>query len=174
MKIYQKQKKPVDLTSPTPEQNLWKSVVTQAVRDAFSPDEYHQRRAWTWFFRKSRDYFLVCEFAGISADSLRKTMIETVFFNHIIQKGGLIMKNTKKIQFKIELPEKDPKLQNPTKSIVKKFEIARRAKSIFSAIYSQQELDKAIGSLTLQDIIDVCKQSEDELDAEAAWEAEND
>jgi hypothetical protein len=112
--------------------------------------------------------------AGISANLLRQTMIETIFFNHLIQKGGSPMKNVTKVQFNIELPESALNFRKSEISISKKFTIARRAKSIFRAIYNQQELDKAIGSLTLQDIINICEQSEFELDAEAELEAEND
>jgi hypothetical protein len=181
MTSHKKQRIPPNSAPPTPEQNLWKNVVTQAVRDAFSKDEEHKRRAWAWFFRRSRDYGLVCEMAGISADSLRQTLIETVFFNHLVQKGGFIMKNLVNKQIKteqfeheafgVELQEIGRGLQKIHKSLTKQFEIARRAKAIFRAIYSQQELDKAIGSLTLQDIINICKQSEYELDADTIIEA---
>jgi hypothetical protein len=110
--------------------------------------------------------------AGVCADSLRETMIETVFFNYLIQKGGFSMSNLivnpiKNTPFKAKRGN-----QKPPERLAEKFDTARRAKSIFRAIYSQQELDKAIGSLTLRDIINICKQSECELDAE--FEAYND
>ncbi|MDR1551813.1 MAG: hypothetical protein LBS14_04015 [Holosporaceae bacterium] len=168
----EKQQAFMESTSTMPEKNLWRSVVAQAVRDAFSKNEFHRWRAWVWFFHDSRDYCRVCEFAGVDADCLRQTMLETVFFNHLIQKGGITMSDVTKVQSEIELT--DPSFTKPTTSVSKKFTIARRAKAIFSAIYTQQELDKAIGSLTLRDIIDICQQSEDQLDAEAALEADND
>jgi hypothetical protein len=41
------QKQPIEQTGSTiPEQNLWRSVVAQAVHDAFSKNEYHRWRAW--------------------------------------------------------------------------------------------------------------------------------
>jgi hypothetical protein len=163
--------------STMPEQNLWRSVVTQAVRDAFSKDEYYRWRAWVWFYNGSSDYCQVCELAGISADRLRQTMIETIFFNYLTLKGGITMQPNKPFKKKILKDKKRKMLASDNKvekSLNKQFDTARRAKSIFSAIYSQQELDKAIGNLTLQDIINICKQSEAELDAEAILEANND
>jgi hypothetical protein len=142
----------------TPEQNLWQSVVTQAVRDAFYGDEYHRYRALSWFYRDSADYRNVCQMANVQSGRIRSAILETIFFNYFL-KGDFFMNDL---------------AQQPQKTLPQKFEYARRARSIFRAIYSQQELDKAIGSLTLQDIINICQQSEDELDAEAAWEAEND
>jgi hypothetical protein len=155
-----------------PEQNLWRSVVSQAVHDAFSKNEYHRWRAWVWVYHRSRDYSKVCDLAGISADRLRETMIETIFLNYLIQKGGFSMSNLtikpiKTTPFKVKRGH-----QKTPQSLAEKFDTARRAKSILRAIYGQQELKKAIGSLTLHDIINICKQSECELDAE--MEAYND
>jgi hypothetical protein len=104
--------------------------------------------------------------AGISADQLRQTMIETIFYNNLNQKGEFIMKKGTKTQMKIEWPDSAPKIRQSHKSLSKQFDIARQAKAVFRAIYSQQELDKAIGSLTLQDILNICKQTEFELAAE--------
>jgi hypothetical protein len=104
--------------------------------------------------------------AGVSADLVRKTMIETVFYNNLNQKGVFIMKKGTKTQIKIEWPDSAPKIRQSHKSLTKQFDIARRAKAIFRAIYNQQDLDKAIGSLTLQDILNICKQSDFELEAE--------
>ena len=46
--------------------------------------------------------------------------------------------------------------------LAKEFALARKAKSIFRAIYTQQDINKAIGQLSLQDIINICSQSEEE------------
>jgi hypothetical protein len=138
-------------TPRTPEQNLWKSVILQAIHDAFSKNKFLRWRAWAWFYYGSHDYCKVCDMAGISADRLRQTMIETVLFNNLIQKGDFTMEDL---------------ITKKAKTVTQKFDLARRAKAIFRAIYNQQELDKAIGSLTLQDILNICKQSELEIDAE--------
>ena len=68
----------------TPEQNLWKSVVVQAIMDAlplsgFSRDQYYQQKAWSWFYRNSADYKEVCWNAGIDPQKLRQTLLEKVY-----------------------------------------------------------------------------------------------
>jgi hypothetical protein len=173
MTTTQKQPDFSENASIIPEQNLWKSVVTQAVRDAFSNDHYHRWSAWAWFHGDTNDYRWTCQLAGIAADRLRQTMIETVFLNYLIQKGGFIMNKGTKNQFKYELPKSKLKIRKSRTTLSEKFDIARRAKAIFRAIYSQQELDKAIGSLTLNDILKICEQSDFELNAEAELEADN-
>jgi hypothetical protein len=160
-------------TLATPEQNLLQRVVIRAVQDAFLKNKYYRWDAWNWFHGSTKDYRLVCQLAGIPADLLRQTMIETVFFNYLIQKGGITMKKGNKIQFKFELPKSELKVKKAKRSLSEMFDLARQAKSIFRAIYSQQELDKAIGSLTLNDIIKICKQSRYELEEEAAHEVNN-
>jgi hypothetical protein len=149
-----------------PEQNLWKSVVLQAIHDAFSKNEFYRWRAWAWFYNNSVDYQRVCEMADFSPNLLRETMIEAVFYNHLIQKGAFIMKKGTKTQVKVEWPDSAPKIRQSRTSLTKQFDIARRAKAILRAIYNQQELHKAIGSLTLQDILNICEQSDFELEAE--------
>jgi hypothetical protein len=154
-----------------PEQNLWKSVVLQAIHDAFSKNKFLRWRAWAWFYNNSNDYRHVCDMAGISADQLRQKMIETIFYNNLIQKGGFFMnefavKTIKTEQVESKLFEIERDLKRVHKSLTKQFDIARRAKAILHAIYDQQELDKAIGRLTFQDILNICKQSEFEIDAE--------
>ncbi|MDR1207852.1 MAG: hypothetical protein LBJ89_00710, partial [Holosporales bacterium] len=88
MTTTQKQPDFSERASTLPEQNLWRSVVTQAVRDAFSNEQYHRWSAWAWFYGDTSDYRWTCQLAGIAADRLRQAMIETVFLNYLIQKGG--------------------------------------------------------------------------------------
>jgi hypothetical protein len=156
-----------------PEQNLCRSIVMRAVRDAFSKNKYHRWDAWSWFHSNSRDYREICDFAGISPEYLRKTMLETIFLNYLIKKGGFIMNKGTNTQLNFELPNTGLKQRKSKARLAEMFEITRQAKSIFRAIYSQQELDKAIGSLTLNDIIKICKQSRYELEEEAVQEANN-
>jgi hypothetical protein len=70
------------------------------------------------------------------------------------------------------LPKSKLKIRKVRTTLSERFDIARRAKAIFRAIYSQQELDKAIGSLTLNDILKICEQSDFELNAETELNAE--
>jgi hypothetical protein len=100
-------------------------------------------------------------------------MLETIFLNYLIKKGGFIMNKGTNTQLIFELPNTGLKQRKSKARLAEMFEITRQAKSIFRAIYSQQELDKAIGSLTLNDIIQICKQSRYELEEEAAQEANN-
>ncbi|GHS94955.1 hypothetical protein AGMMS49949_09050 [Alphaproteobacteria bacterium] len=138
--------------NPTPEQNLWQGVVTQAIRDAFSTSEpYAQRQAWAWFYSNSGDYRSVCIMAGIMPEKLRKALIEKVFFTHLLQKGELKMKD-------LNIP-KTTSLHEESR-LAQEFILARKTKALFRALYSQQELDKEIGKLNLQDIINICRQSE--------------
>lgn len=125
----------------TPEQNLWKGVITQALRDAFSNDPLPQRRAWSWFFHHSNDYRWVCSMAGVVPERLRRRLIEKVFLRHLRQKGEQSM-------------ETPPSLKQ-----IQGFQQMRQAHAIFRSLYTQQDLDKAIGKLTLQDILNICKQS---------------
>ena len=76
----------------TPEQRLWRAVIAQAIEDAlplsgFSKNQYHQQKAWAWFYRNSTDYKMVCLNAGIDSQKLRRTLIEKVHPSTFIQKG---------------------------------------------------------------------------------------
>jgi hypothetical protein len=53
----------------------------------------------------------------------------------------------------INILKDDCKIEQP-------FERLRQTKAIFRAIYSRHELDKAIGDLTLNDILNICEQSD--------------
>jgi hypothetical protein len=142
-----------------PEQTLWCSVITRAVHDAFLTDERHWQSAWRWFYRNSGNYRFVCTLANVNSEQLRKNLIETIFFTNLINKGEIKMTNS-------ELNNLD--FKKGTNNLEKVFETARRAKAIFCAIYSQQELNKAIGSLSLRDIFNICEK------AEAILESNND
>lgn len=117
----------------TPEQHLWQAVIVQAIHDAVSDNSLHQQRAWTWFF--TSDYRWVCTMAGIQPDKLRRKLIEQFVIQPIMhQKGVCTMQ------------------KNPTESQ------EREAKALLRALYTQQNLKKEIGQLTLQDVLALCQQ----------------
>lgn len=117
----------------TPEQHLWQAVIVQAIRDAVSDNSLQQQRAWTWFF--TNDYRWVCTMAGLQPDKLRRKLIEQFVIQPITQEGVCTMQ------------------KKPTESQ------EREAKALLRALYTQQNLTKEIGQLTLQDVLALCQQS---------------
>lgn len=128
-----------------PEQALWKAVLTQASRDIFTPTSaLEQKKALAWVYTHSQDYQRVCHMAGIQAKAFRMAILEALFFKNLIQKGELKMEKTK------------PVYQNRLKE---DFALIQKAKALFRALYSQQDLEKAIGKLSFQDCLNLCRET---------------
>ncbi|MDR3327420.1 MAG: hypothetical protein LBT04_04745 [Prevotellaceae bacterium] len=140
------------MSESTPEQKLWRSVITQAISDAFSRDYDNSWRAWCWFYNNFSEYRWVCSMAGIPSEKLRKNILEKVFFMHLFQKGELKMNKTNESEKEVSQSTSQKK---QIRSIAREFQLVSEAKALFRAIYSQQELDKQIGRLTLQDIFNM-------------------
>jgi hypothetical protein len=57
---------------------LWRSVIIQALDDVFAKEYWVQRDAITWFFRNSKDFNMVCDFAGVSPCRVRAQAFEKI------------------------------------------------------------------------------------------------
>ncbi|GHS91909.1 hypothetical protein AGMMS49949_03100 [Alphaproteobacteria bacterium] len=129
-----------------PEQDLWKAVIAQAIRDIFTRSSaLHRKSALAWFYYNSRDYKQVCQLASVDSRQLRKAILEALFLRPLIKKG-------KKHRGKLK------KHVAQTKDY--EFVVVEKAKALFQALYSQQDLDKAIGKLSFQDCLDLCSRIE--------------
>lgn len=128
-----------------PEQTLWQAVLTQAVRDILRPSAvFEQRKALAWVYYSARDFQTVCHMAGVIPRSFRRAVLEALFFKNLVQQGVLTMK---------------PSLTNPSQtSLAYDCAVIHKAKALFQALYAEADLDKAIGNLSFQDCLDLCKQ----------------
>ncbi len=91
---------------------LWRKVVNQAVSDAFSKDESVSREAILWFLKDEKYFNKVCEWAQISPQQLRRSVLNKLFETDpkIIEKAL-----TKKL--KKPLPKKISLVHNSIKRI---------------------------------------------------------
>lgn len=128
--------------TPSPEQILWRAVLDQAFQDIATHyrSEQGKRNALVWVYYNTRDFQTVCQMAGITPSVFRRAVLEYLFFRNLIQKGELTM---------------DLNLQ-PRKKQTVNLEAVQKAKALFQALYSQHDLDKAIGQLTFQDCLNLC------------------
>ena len=68
-KFQQKFEKAESNQPPTPEKDLWISVLSKAAHDAiYTSDWLEARKAIAWFKSKNKDFTEVCTFAGFNSD----------------------------------------------------------------------------------------------------------
>lgn len=107
------------------EQALWRAVILQALEDAVSNscktnEKYHKTQALHWLEGTSKDFLLVCDYAGLSPEYVKKKI------KHALSRGckwradaGCGKKKTKNSAQSLSLPEKD-KASHQTQNCVKK------------------------------------------------------
>lgn len=75
-----------------PEQDLWRAVLDNAVRDLASNNEENKLEALFWFLNRDENYDAVCEAAGFTPGFVSKIFDEKLYHMAIINVDISILK----------------------------------------------------------------------------------
>jgi hypothetical protein len=62
-----------------PEQELWRAVIDNAVRDLASNNAEDKEEALFWFLNRGEDFQFVCDSAGLSSDYVAKIFDDKLY-----------------------------------------------------------------------------------------------